>query len=310
MPQDQQEARLLAVGETMAMVTPTATAPFADAEAFRVDAGGAESNVAVHAAALGIPAAWFSRLGDDAAARRILRQLAERGVDASSVVLDPRRRTGLYLKDPGSGVAYYRDGSAASALAPADVALAPLAGASVLHVSGITAAISPSAAAFLDALIAAARRTGATVSFDVNHRPALWDRATAAPALEALARRADVVFVGRDEAEGLWGTATAEGVRSRLPEVPELVVKDGAVGATAFAAAGTAFEPAEAVDVVDAVGAGDAFAGGYLAALLSGAALAERLRAGHRRAALTLTTTGDSVDPDDATDAAAERREA
>lgn len=287
---------VLAVGETMAMVAPVAGESLAESVTFRLDAGGAESNVAAHLAALGVSAAWFSRLGDDALGRRILRQLAERGVDVSIVVSDPHHRTGLYVKDPGHGVRYYRADSAASHLSPDDVALVPLAGVRMLHVSGITAAISVSAHAFLETLISTARDAGVLVSFDVNHRAALWDAERASTVLEELARRADIVFVGRDEAEGLWGTVRPDEVRARFPEVPELVVKDGEVGATTFCEEGEVFEPSEVVEIVDVVGAGDAFAGGYLAARLAGASVRERLRAGHQRAALTLQTTGDSVE--------------
>jgi 2-dehydro-3-deoxygluconokinase len=287
------EPWLLAAGETMALVTPAQAVPLMDAVDFHVDAGGAESNVASHAAVLGVAAAWFSRLGEDALGHRIARQLAARRVDVSRVVYDATRPTGLYVKDPGQGVRYYRAGSAASALSAADADGLSLDGVRVVHVSGITAALSPSAAAFLDALIDGARAAGAVVSFDVNHRPALWADDVAARALDALARRADLVLVGRDEAERLWGTMDAAAIRDRFPDVPELVVKDGDVGATAFVGDLTVFEPAIRVDVVEAVGAGDAFAGGYLAALLSDAPVPERLRAGHARAALTLQTTGD-----------------
>jgi 2-dehydro-3-deoxygluconokinase len=287
---------LLAIGETMAMVAPLTGARLVEAQQFRLDAGGAESNVAAHVAALGHRAGWFSRLGDDALGHRVHAQLAARGVDVSSVVSDPAHPTGLYVKDPGHGVRYYRAGSAASHLSAADADLIELGGVRILHVSGITAAISSSAAEFLSRTIDRAHEHGVLVSFDVNHRAALWDCATAAGALAALVRRADLVFTGRDEAESLWGTATAAEVRALFTDVPELVVKDGSVGATAYLSEGPVFEPALVVDVVDAVGAGDAFAGGYLAALLEDAPPLERLRAGHRRAALTLLTTGDSID--------------
>ena len=287
---------LLAVGETMAMVAPITGERLVDAEHFRLDAGGAESNVAAHVAALGHQAAWFSRLGDDALGRRVTAQLAGRGVDVSAVVSDPVNPTGLYVKDPGNGVRYYRAGSAASHLSPADAERVELTGVRILHVSGITAALSESAAGFLSRLIDRAHNAGVLVSFDVNHRVALWDCATASSALAALARRADLVFTGRDEAESLWGTVEADDVRALFPDVTELVVKDGSIGATTYLAGQVVVEPALVVDVVDVVGAGDAFAGGYLAALLDGASPAERLRAGHRRAALTLLTTGDSID--------------
>lgn len=287
---------LLAIGETMAMVAPVIAAPVADAEDFLLDAGGAESNVAAHVAALGHRSVWFSRLGADALGRRIARQLTARGVDVSRVVYDDTRRTGLYVKDPGKGVLYYRDGSAASALCELDADAVSFDGVDLLHVSGITAAISPSAAAFLTRVVDRAHAHGVRVSFDVNHRAPLWDAATAAPALLELARRADIVLVGRDEAETLWGTVEADDVRALLPEVAELVVKDGSVGATVYTETGAVFEPALVVEVVEAVGAGDAFAGGYLAGRLSGDSLADSLRAGHARAARTLQTTTDSID--------------
>jgi len=287
---------LLAIGETMAMVTPVVATPVADADAFLLDAGGAESNVAAHVAALGHRAVWFSRLGADALGRRIARQLAARGVDVSRVVFDDANPTGLYVKDPGNGVLYYRRGSAAAHLSDADADDVSFDGVDLLHVSGITAAISAAAAAFLTRVVARAREHGVTVSFDVNHRAPLWDAATAAPALLELARGADIVLVGRDEAETLWGTATPAAVRALLPEVAELVVKDGDVGATAFVGDEAVFEPALVVEVVEPVGAGDAFAGGYLAGLLSGDAVPDRLRAGHARAARTLQTTTDSID--------------
>jgi 2-dehydro-3-deoxygluconokinase len=287
---------LLAIGETMAMVTPVAAGPVAQADRFLMDAGGAESNVAAHVVTLGHRAVWFSRLGDDALGRRVVRQLAARGIDVSRVVYDEGHPTGLYVKDPGNGVLYYRRGSAAAHLTDADAEAVSFDGVDLLHVSGITAAISASASSFLSRVVALAREHGVPVSFDVNHRAPLWDAATAAPVLLDLARAADIVFVGRDEAETLWGTATPRDVRTLLPDVPELVVKDGDVGATAFIDGAETFEPALVVEVIEAVGAGDAFAGGYLAGLLAAGPVPERLRAGHDRAARTLQTTTDSVD--------------
>jgi 2-dehydro-3-deoxygluconokinase len=287
---------VLAVGETMAVVAPTFSEPFARAEQFRVDAGGAESNVAAHVVALGHPARWFSRVGSDALGVRVLDQLRRRGVQVDDVMVDSEHPTGLYVKDPGAAVTYYRAGSAASCLGPADAQRVELAGVRVLHVSGITAAISTSAAQFLDALIEHAHREEVLVSFDVNHRRSLWAVDRAAAALDILVRRADLVFVGRDEAQLLWGTETARDVHARFADVPELVVKDAEIGATWFGASTEIFAPALPVEVLDAVGAGDAFAGGFLAALLDGVPVGARLRAGHARAALTLRTTGDTFD--------------
>ena len=294
---------LLAMGETMAVLVPCGGS-VADADDFLVDAGGAESNVLAHAAALGVPVRWHSRLGADALGERVLRQLAARRIDVARVVRDPGHPTGVYVKDPGRGVSYYRAGSAAAFLDTADADAAPFDDVALLHLSGITAALSEPADRFLRRAALRARELGIPVSLDVNYRAALWSVAEAAPVLAELVRLADVVFVGRDEAETLWGTRTAEDVRALFPDVAELVVKDGHIGATAFCAgagadsdaAGSVFEPSHEVEVLDAVGAGDAFAGGYLAALLQGADPGARLRRGHDRAALTLAVAGDSLD--------------
>lgn len=287
---------LLAVGETMAMIVPSVFASVVDADSFLVEAGGAESNVATHVAQAGHRAVWFSRLGSDPLGHRVAQQLTSRGVDVSRVSWDDERPTGVYVKNPGAGVTYYRRGSAASALSRSDADGIDLAGIDVLHVSGITAAISDTAREFLEQLMRRARTAGIRISFDVNHRIPLWDAVTATPVLLALARQADIVFTGRDEAETLWATATADDVRALLPDVDELIVKDGDVGATAFTGQGRVFVPALVVDVVEPVGAGDAFAGGYLAALLSNASTPDRLTAGHAFAARTLMSLTDTVE--------------
>ncbi|MBS1673846.1 MAG: sugar kinase [Actinobacteria bacterium] len=299
---DASAPRLITIGETMALITPAHAEPLATARDVRLLIGGAESNVAVHAVRLGIPTAWVSAVGDDALGVRVRDEVARHGVDVRWVALDPDAPTGVYFKDPGHGVLYYRSGSAASALGPEDIAAVPLEQAEIVHISGITPALSARCAALTDSVFRRVAAGSGILSFDVNHRAPLWEPGAAAAALAALARRADIVFVGLDEAEGLWGTADAEAVRALLPDPEILVVKDGDRGATEFDRRGGAdrstFVPAIRTEVVEAVGAGDAFAAGYLAAHLQGADAAERLTAGHRRAHLVLQST-DDLPPDE-----------
>lgn len=297
--------RLLTVGETMVMITPGNGESLATAEDLHLHIGGAESNVATHAAALGISSAWISAVGDDVLGRRVRREVERRGVDVQWVTVDPHAPTGVYFKDPGNGVLYYRSGSAASCMDAGSIESVPLEKAEAVHVSGITPALSRSCAELMDALFDRVSSSDAILSFDVNHRAPLWKSDPAAPALLALAQRADLVFVGLDEAESLWGCLTAAEVRMLLPEPHRLVIKDGAVGATEFER--TEFEhsgdgedrvtfvPAIPTQVVEPVGAGDAFAAGYLSALLNGADSTARLRAGHERAHLVLLSPSDFV---------------
>ena len=292
--------RLIALGETMAMITPARAESLATADELRLHTGGAESNVASHTASLGIPSAWVSAVGDDVLGERVRREVAGRGVDVQWVLVDDQAPTGVYFKDPGRGVLYYRRGSAASRLSPASVEGVPLEAAGVVHVSGITPALSDSCAALMDAVIARVATADPVLSFDVNHRASLWEHGVASGVLLSLARRADLVFVGLDEAQDLWPVETAADVRALIPQPARLVVKDGAVGATEFASNldghdDVTFVPAIPTEVVEAVGAGDAFAGGYLAALLNGEDATGRLLGGHRRAHLVLQSTSDFV---------------
>ena len=287
---------LIALGETMALLTPHGATPLTDAESLRLTVGGAESNVAAHVALLGHHAAWVSALGDDPLGHRVRRTLTELGVDTGWVTLDPDAPTGVYFKDPGHGVHYYRAGSAASRMNPRSVATIPLEDAEIVHISGITPALSQDCAAMIDAIVdRVAAADGAALSFDVNHRAALWAAPVAAPVLLALANRSDIVFVGLDEAQTLWGCETPEDVRALVPAPAHLVVKDGDVGATEFSPEGAEFVPAIPTEVVEAVGAGDAFAAGWLAARLAGAPPQERLQSGHERAHLVLQSTEDVV---------------
>ena len=214
------------------------------------------------------------------------------------VEVDPDRPTGVYLKDPdpaGSRVHYYRAGSAASAMGP-HTRLPD--GARLVHVSGITPALSAGCAALADRLLAPDRpRGGPLVSFDVNHRPALWSADRAAPHLLRLAAGADAVFVGADEAARLWGARGAEEVRGLLPGVPLLVVKDAGADAVCFSEEGTERVPALKTGIVEPVGAGDAFAAGFLSGLLRGLPVRGRLRLGHLMAAACLTAPGDTAPP-------------
>lgn len=290
---------MLCLGETMAMVTPASAEPLETASSFRVESAGAESNVAFHLAALGRRTSWLGRLGDDPLGRRVAADLVRAGIDIGPVEFDPAAPTGLYVKDPGIGVHYYRAGSAASRMTPALLDGVDLTDVSLLHLTGITAALSDSCAATMDAAFSRARSAGVPVSFDVNHRPSLWPAGVAAGSLRALALRADVVFVGLDEAQTLWGTDDPGAVRDLIPAPVRLVVKDGSVGATEFDAADQVFVPALPAKVVEPVGAGDAFASGYLSAWLDGAAPGDRLRAGHARAVLVLGSTSDLAGPPD-----------
>ena len=292
---------VLCVGETMAVVTPAQARPLREAEDCLLGFGGAESNVAAHLAEFGYRSGWVSRVGSDPFGERILTGLASRGVDVSLVRTDSTLPTGVYFKDPdlGSGARtlYYRAGSAASHMGPEDSKAWPLGSTGWTHTSGINPALSPSCSALTEHLLDQAPVYGYRVSFDVNYRPALWSAETAGPRLLHLSKKASVVLVGLDEAQVLWGCTTPAQVSEILPGPRHLVVKDAATEAVEFVRNSGREEvfrmPAHRIDVIEPVGAGDAFAAGYLAGLLRGDKPLDRLALGHSFAAWTLGTRAD-----------------
>lgn len=284
---------LIAIGESMVLVAPTQAEPLESATDFHLTTGGAESNVALHLVALGHSAAWVSQLGDDALGRRISRQISNGGVDLAWTRIHPSASTGAYFKDPGHGVHYFRAGSAASFMGPEILAGVPLGKAAIVHVSGITPALSPSCAALIHSVLERLEGQPGLLSFDVNYRKTLWGSRDAGAELKEISNRADIVFVGLDEAQELWGIRTAQDLRDYLSGPAILVIKDGDVGATEFQGQESCFVAAIPTEVVEAVGAGDAFAAGYLAATLRGDGAEQRLRSGHERAVTVLRSTSD-----------------
>ncbi|MEU7105456.1 sugar kinase [Streptomyces sp. NPDC046215] len=310
---------VVCLGEAMVAFRPSRPGRLADVPSFERGVGGAEANVACALAAAGHRARWIGRVGADGFGDHVVAALAAYGVDVSAVQRDPRRPTGVYFRTAGeravstaadgqpfAEVVYHRTGSAASAMSPELIARETAWSGRVLHLTGITPALSAGCLALVRGLTAAGPGRP-LVSFDVNYRVGLWrDRSPAL--LAGLARRCDIVFVGEDEAEAAWGLRGGAAIRAALPEPDILVVKQGAGGATAYVRGGpgrtgdasadrVVSAPALTVDVVAPVGAGDAFAAGFLSAGLRGLDVRTRLRHGHLMAAAALTTDADLARP-------------
>ncbi|MFQ6194191.1 sugar kinase [Streptomyces sp. NPDC000405] len=306
---------VVCLGESMVVLCPGpagAGRRLADVPSFDRGIGGAESNVACVLARGGHRARWISRVGADAFGTHLVAAVAAHGVDTTHVQYDPARPTGVYFRTAGerpttpgataphhAETLYYRAGSAASAMSPALIPRTAAHAGRILHLTGITAALSTDCLALLRELVDRAPGGGPLLSFDVNYRAALWRNAGTSPrVLAELARACDIVFVGEDEAEAAWGIdGGPDAIRAALPEPAVLVVKQGAAGATAHTREAVVSMPAPAVDVVAPVGAGDAFAAGFLSATLRGLPLPARLRYGHLTAAAALTVPGDLAEP-------------
>lgn len=239
---------------------------------------GAESNVAIGLSRLGHEVTWASVLGDDEQGRLVRGTMLGEGVQVAART-DAQLPTGLMLRENRVGsrsrVMYYRKGSAASTLSASDV-LDHLAGVKLVHVTGITPAISPECAKTTLEVLSAAREKGILVSFDINYRARLWDKDQAKKALEPILKLADVI-TGSEEEFQLFSAVPAEETASGFLEVNAslVAIKKGAGGATLITKGERLEISAKSVEVRDTVGAGDAFCAGLLSGLLRELPLAE-----------------------------------
>ena len=292
------------IGEAMAMFIATEAGDLAAAEHFVKRIAGAELNVAIGLARLGLRVGWVSRIGNDSFGRYTLQQLDKEGVDSRQVSVDARYPTGFQLKskvEDGSDplVEYFRKGSAASHLSVEDFNDDYFGAARHLHLSGVAAGISASSLALSRHAAQAMRRMGKTISFDPNLRPVLWSsEREMATQLNALAGFADWVLPGINEGKILTGYDRPEAIADFYLDmgVKAVIVKTGCEGAWYKTADGEKgqVEAVRTENVVDTVGAGDGFAVGVISALLDGKPLPQAIKRGNKIGSLAIQAIGDS----------------
>lgn len=262
--------------------------------------GGAETNVAIGLSRLGHTVSWVGRLGADEVGTFALRTLRAESVVTDGVVIDPERATGLMLLEKRiaevSRAAYYRAGSAGSALRIDDLRAALDGKPRILHLTGITPALSSTAAEATLWAAGEAKRRGILVSFDVNYRSRLWTAPRAAATLGPLAELADFIIASDDELALVAPEASEADAVVNLHRrgVREIVIKRGAAGASTYVVGEQpVHQTALPVPVVDTVGAGDAFTAGYLSAFLDGEPTPGRLLRGVTLGAFAVAGSGD-----------------
>ena len=268
---------VVTLGEALVLLAADQPGPLASVQSFTSYTAGAETNVAVGLARLGLRVGWASRLGDDAYGHQLLKAFTQEGVDCQHVATVAGERTGFMYKgrvDDGTDppIEYHRENSAASHMCSQDVDTAWLMQARHLHVTGVFPALSDSTLAATRLAMQTMRAYRKTISFDPNIRPALWpDAARMRDTLNDLAAQADWVLPGLDEGRQLTGQATPEAIAQFYVQAgaSHVVVKLGADGAYYQGPDAQGYVDAYPVSrVVDTVGAGDAFAVGVISGLL------------------------------------------
>lgn len=266
--------------------------------AMNLGVAGAESNVAIGLARLGHTCRWVGAVGPDQIGELVIRTLRAEGVDVSCVRHSAEPTGILVFEDRLGGlmrVDYHRRHSAGSTVCADDVTAALDDPPRIVHLTGLTMALSRSAAEAVHAAAELGRRQGALVSLDVNHRSRLWSEDQARSALAAVIGLVDLVIASDDElALVASGHDTAERAERLLGDgTRAVVVKHGEAGATSYTAQGVVDSPAHRVCAVDTIGAGDAFAAGYLSSVLDGLPEPDRLLRANAAGAFAVASRGD-----------------
>lgn len=313
---------LVTFGEAMVRLTPPDFQRLEQAHSFDVHVGGGELNVAVAAARLGIATRWVSRLSENPLGRMIANRAREQGVDVS-VAWAPQDRVGLYFAELGaapraSSVLYDRAASAISKVTPGSIDWAShFTGARWFHVSGITPALSESAAAVTAEALAAAKSADLTVSYDLNYRSKLWSAERARAVQEPLMEHVDVLITTEEDTRVVFGIGSdTEGgyetvdawaydhvartlakrfgfraVAITLRENPRVLLNSWSA---IIAAEGEIHRaPRYEVEVIDRIGAGDAFSAGLIVSRLENRDWDEAVRFATAASALKHGIPGD-----------------
>ncbi len=274
--------------------------PITGVSAFNAFVGGCPTNVAVGTRRLGLRSSLLTAVGDDPVGEFVMHFLTREGVDVTCSPRKPGRRTSAALvtiQPPDTfSLTYYRDNCADVVLSVADVDGAPIAAARVLFLSGTGLCAEPGATATAYAA-EVARAAGTTVVVDLDYRPSLWpDPQTFGAAVRGLLRGADLALGTRDEVQAAAGGQLDDvDAIDRLLDtgIDALVCKRGADGATLFRRDAPPVDAAPfAVEVLNVLGAGDAFASGLLYAWLNGWTLDRALRFGNATGAIVVTRHG------------------
>jgi 2-dehydro-3-deoxygluconokinase len=297
------ELDVIAAGEAMVQFAAQQVGPLDGVTSFARTTAGAELNVAVGLARLGLRVGYVSRLGSDSFGRYLAATLDSEDIDRRHVAIDPDHATGFMLKsrcDDGSDpqTEYFRRGSAASHMTSGDLDIAYCAAARHVHLTGIYVGVSPSTREMIFALAAQARQLGKSISFDPNLRPALWrSQDEMVECLNRLSSFSDWVLPGLAEGQLLTGRDSPQGIADFYlgRGAKCVVVKLGAEGAYYASASENGLVPGVPVPrIVDTVGAGDGFAVGVVSGLLEGLTLAAATARGNAIGARVVQFPGDS----------------
>ncbi|BBI32859.1 sugar kinase [Cohnella abietis] len=296
--QSSNKPEVVTFGETMALFISGSSKGIEYSTNMEKSFGGAESNVAIGLARLGHNVGWFGTLGNDPLGRMIFKKLRGEGVDVSKVQFSNEAPTGLMLREELAGKAsvyYYRKNSAASQMQPEQIDASYISQAKILHITGITPALSSSCFDSVLEAIRIAKANGVKVCFDPNLRLKLWKLEEARTVLLKLAEEADYFLPGLDELKLLYQTDDFGTIVDQLRQLSAISVVKGGNNETYLIDKDqvTSVPYFKAERVVDTIGAGDGFCSGFISGILRGYELREAVQLGNLIGSLVVQMVGD-----------------
>ncbi|MCA1012773.1 sugar kinase [Halobacillus halophilus] len=293
---------VLTIGDAMITLDPSQTGPMRFASTFQRKAGGAEFNVAIGCARLGLQTRWLSCLGNDEFGKYIRNFARGEGVDTSAVKLLDNYQTSLNFKEIREGgngkTFYYRYPSPTTELTEKTLNIDSLRNTRLLHITGVFAAIDPQKnIPLLKRAITIAKDHGALISFDPNIRLKLWSKEEAQKNLKQLLPYVDIMLTGVDEAALLLGVSQPDEIIDACKQygISTIAIKKGAEGAIGYCGNETlSLPPSKPAKVVDTVGAGDGFDAGFIFGILKGWGLERTLRFANTIGAMVVSVYGDN----------------
>lgn len=294
--------RVIAIGETMLRLSPVDVSTIEEADNFHVHVAGAESNVTVGLARMGIDAGWISRLVNNSVGKLMANKIRQHNVDVSRIVWTDDGRNGLYYLEFGyeprpTKIVYDRVGSAFSHLDVNEIDWNYLLDSELIHLTGITPALGEASKQLVLEIIKRAKANNCHISFDVNYRNKLWTPIVAKEILSKILQDVDILICSLDDARLVFDfinlspeEIAIEFYKTYKNEV--VVITLGENGALAYDGTRIYKEPAFKTDIVDRIGRGDAFTAGFLYGYLT-SNVKDALKYGNAMAALKQTIKGD-----------------
>ena len=292
---------VITIGDAMIAMCPQKKGPIMFTNTFEKKIGGAELNVAIGCARLGLNVGLISNLGNDDFGKFILRSVRADNVDTSQVRLVDGYKTSVYfrevLSDGSSRSFYYRENSPTSTMKPEDLNEEYFKNSKVLHVTGVFPSILKNNQNLILEAIRLAKKHNLLVSFDPNIRLKMWTKEEAKNFINAILPDVDILLIGDEETELLLEEQDLEKALKKFYDygISKVVIKRGAKGAIGFDGSEILyFDAIKPKALVDTVGAGDGFAAGFLTSMIKGESFSDSIAFANAVGSLVVGVEGDN----------------